>query len=57
MVRVPYPELGRQLARMAIEKANTPGVPLQETVLATELVQRETTWPRAMRGTADAGSD
>jgi hypothetical protein len=39
---------------MAIEKANTPGAPLPETVLATELVLRGTTWPCAMRGTADA---
>jgi len=54
-VRVPYLELGRQLARMAIEKANTPGAPLPETVLATELVLRGTTWPCAMRGAADAG--
>jgi LacI family transcriptional regulator len=54
-VRVPYLEIGRQLARMAIEKANTPGTPLPETVLTTELVLRGTTWPCAMRGTADAG--
>jgi LacI family transcriptional regulator len=47
-VRVPYLEVGRQLARMAIEKAKAPGVPLPETVIATELVLRGTTWPCAM---------
>lgn len=46
-VRVPYLEVGRQLARMAIEKANAPGVPLPETVIPTELVLRGTTWPSA----------
>jgi LacI family transcriptional regulator len=44
-VRIEYIELGRQLARMAIKKANHPGVPLPETVLPTKLVLRGTTWP------------
>jgi LacI family transcriptional regulator len=47
-VRVPYLEVGRQLARMAIEKAKTPGVRLPETVIETELVLRGTTWPCRM---------
>lgn len=44
-VRIEYVELGRQLARMAILKADHPGVPLPETVLATKLILRGTTWP------------
>jgi DNA-binding LacI/PurR family transcriptional regulator len=44
-VRIEYVELGRQLARMAIQKADHPGVPLPETVLPTKLILRGTTWP------------
>jgi LacI family transcriptional regulator len=46
-VRIDYLELGRQLARMAVEKAAAPDVRLPETVIATELVLRGTTWPCA----------
>jgi LacI family transcriptional regulator len=44
-VHVPFLELGRELARMAIEKASSPRVPLPEVVLPAELVLRGTTWP------------
>jgi LacI family transcriptional regulator len=44
-VRIEYVELGRQLARMAIQKAENAGVPLPETVLPTKLILRGTTWP------------
>ncbi len=54
-VRVPYLEVGRQLARMAIEKAQAPGISLPETIVPTELVLRGTTWPCAMPNTAEFG--
>jgi LacI family transcriptional regulator len=44
-VRVPYIEIGRELARMAIEKSAMPHIALPETALATELILRGTTWP------------
>jgi len=44
-VRVPFLDLGRELARMAIEKAKSPGKALPETVLPTGLQLRGTTWP------------
>jgi LacI family transcriptional regulator len=44
-VRNPFFELGRELARLAIEKAKSPRDPLPEVVLPTELVLRGTTWP------------
>jgi DNA-binding LacI/PurR family transcriptional regulator len=44
-VHNPFFELGRELARMAIEKAKAPGEPQPEMVLPTELVLRGTTWP------------
>ncbi len=44
-VHNPFLELGRELARMAIEKAKSPCEPLSEVVLPTELVMRGTTWP------------
>jgi len=47
-VHVPYLEVGRELARLAIEKAKNPGVPLPETVLPTQLMLRGTTWPCVM---------
>ena len=49
-------ELGRELARMAIEKASSPRVALPEVVLPAELVLRGTTWPHlGLRQTAQAG--
>jgi DNA-binding LacI/PurR family transcriptional regulator len=44
-VRQPCLDIGRQLARMAIEKAKHPSVRLPETIVQTELVLRGTTWP------------
>jgi LacI family transcriptional regulator len=44
-VRIPVLHMGRQLARMAIEKAKSPRVALPETVVQTELILRGTTWP------------
>jgi LacI family transcriptional regulator len=44
-VHNPFFELGRELARMAIEKAKAPCQPQPEVVLPTELVLRGTTWP------------
>lgn len=44
-VHNPFFELGRELARMAIEKANAPCESQPEVVLPTELVLRGTTWP------------
>jgi DNA-binding LacI/PurR family transcriptional regulator len=49
-VRIPFLEIGRQLARMAIEKANSPRSPLPETVIPTELILRGTTWPHVESG-------
>jgi DNA-binding LacI/PurR family transcriptional regulator len=43
-VRVPYVEIGRELARLAMQKAARPD-PLPESVLPTELIKRGTTWP------------
>ena len=44
-VHNPFFELGRELARMAIEKAKAPCEAQPEVVLPTELVLRGTTWP------------
>jgi len=44
-VHNPFLELGRELARMAIEKAKAPCQALPEVVLPTELMMRGTTWP------------
>jgi LacI family transcriptional regulator len=44
-VHNPFLKLGRELARMAIEKAKSPCEPLPEVVLPTELILRGTTWP------------
>lgn len=44
-VHNPFLRLGRELARMAIEKAKSPCEPFPEVVLPTELVMRGTTWP------------
>jgi LacI family transcriptional regulator len=44
-VHNPFSELGRELARMAIEKTKAPFQPLPEVVLPAELVLRGTTWP------------
>jgi LacI family transcriptional regulator len=44
-VHVPFLELGRELARLAIEKASSPRVALPESVLPAEPVLRGTTWP------------
>jgi len=46
-VRIPVLQLGRQLAKMAIEKAKSPQVPLPEVVLQNELILRGTTWPHS----------
>jgi LacI family transcriptional regulator len=53
-VRIPFLEIGRQLARMAIEKANSPRTPLPESVVPTELVLRGTTWPHVEGGSLAA---
>jgi LacI family transcriptional regulator len=44
-VNQPCIEIGRQLAKMAIEKAKSPTTPIPETIVHTELVLRGTTWP------------
>ena len=44
-VHNPFLELGRELARLAIEKVKSPGEVLPEVLLPTELVLRGTTWP------------
>jgi DNA-binding LacI/PurR family transcriptional regulator len=44
-VRNPFIDVGRELARLAIEKAKSPLEPVAESVLPTELVMRGTTWP------------
>lgn len=44
-VRIPYLEIGRQLAGMAIEKAKSPQLTSPEVVVPTSLVLRDTTWP------------
>jgi len=44
-VHNPFIEVGRELARLAIEKAKSPCEPVTESVLPTELVMRGTTWP------------
>lgn len=44
-VHNPFLELGRQLARLAIEKAKSPCETVPEILLPTELVMRGTTWP------------
>jgi LacI family transcriptional regulator len=51
-IRQPCIEIGRQLARMAIEKAKLPNIPLPETVVQTELILRGTTWPFAAASVA-----
>jgi LacI family transcriptional regulator len=44
-VHNPFLELGRELARLAIEKAKSPCKALPEVVLPTQLLMRGTTWP------------
>ena len=44
-VHVPFLEIGRELAKMAIQKATSPRIALPEVVLPAELVLRGTTWP------------
>jgi LacI family transcriptional regulator, galactose operon repressor len=44
-VHNPFLELGRELARLAIEKAKSPCEAVPEVLLPTELVMRGTTWP------------
>jgi DNA-binding LacI/PurR family transcriptional regulator len=44
-VHNPFIEVGRELARLAIEKAKSPCELVPESVLPTELVMRGTTWP------------
>jgi DNA-binding LacI/PurR family transcriptional regulator len=44
-VHNPFLECGRELARMAVEKAKAPWQALPEVVLPTELMMRGTTWP------------
>ena len=44
-VRNPFLELGRELARLAIEKAKSPRDAVPSVLLPTELVMRGTTWP------------
>jgi LacI family transcriptional regulator len=44
-VRIYFLEIGRELARMAIEKANPRAGCLPEVVVGTELILRGTTWP------------
>ncbi len=44
-VRIPFLEIGRQLACLAFEKAKSPGKKLPELVVPTELMLRDTTWP------------
>lgn len=51
-VRTECVEIGRQLARMAIEKAKSPKTPLREVVIPTKLILRGTTWPVAQEGEA-----
>lgn len=51
-VRQPCIEIGRQLARMAIEKAKHPNLRLPETIVQTELILRGTTWPHVAANVA-----
>jgi len=51
-VHNPFLDLGRELARMAIEKTKAPCQPLPEVVLPTELILRGTTWPYLESGAA-----
>jgi DNA-binding LacI/PurR family transcriptional regulator len=44
-VRVEATEVGRQLAKMAIEKVKSKGVRIPELLLPTTLVKRETCRP------------
>jgi LacI family transcriptional regulator len=44
-VHNPFIDVGRELARLAIEKAKSPCELVPESVLPTELVMRGTTWP------------
>jgi DNA-binding LacI/PurR family transcriptional regulator len=44
-VHNPFIDVGRELARLAIEKAKSPCEPVPESVLPTQLVMRGTTWP------------
>jgi LacI family transcriptional regulator len=44
-VHNPFLEVGRELARLAIEKAKSPCELVPESVLPTELIMRGTTWP------------
>jgi LacI family transcriptional regulator, galactose operon repressor len=56
-VHVPFLEIGRELARMAIEKASSPRVALPEVVLPAELVLRGTTWPHLNQHQTAIASD
>lgn len=44
-VRNPFLELGRELARLAIEKTTAPCAAIPEVLLPTEFMMRGTTWP------------
>ncbi|MBZ5624002.1 MAG: LacI family transcriptional regulator [Acidobacteriia bacterium] len=44
-VHNPFLELGRELARLAIEKTRTPCAAIPEVLLPTEFMMRGTTWP------------
>ncbi len=46
-VRIDWVELGRQLAKMAMEKVKAPRAPRPEVVQPTTLILRGTTWPPA----------
>ncbi len=56
-VHVPFLEIGRELARMAIEKSSSPRTGVPEVVLPAELVLRGTTWPHlGVRQTVPLGA-
>lgn len=55
-VRIPFLEIGRELAKMAIQKTTAPQVPIPEVVLPTEVALRGTTWPIAALGAARSTS-
>jgi DNA-binding LacI/PurR family transcriptional regulator len=46
-VHVDTEEIGRQLAKMAIAKIKSKGLPLNEVLVPTKLVKRETCRPPA----------
>jgi LacI family transcriptional regulator len=53
-VHVDRIEVGRQLARLAIEKAKNPNAQLPEVVLPAGLIRRGTTWPLVQQQAATA---